>query len=238
VLVLAGRCAEAAPLYLEAAAAAPPNEAIELRRRAAEQYLVSGRIDEGVKLLRPVLSEVGLSYPPTPSRANMSIITRSTQLSLRGINFKPPARPRSPPSTCCAPTCACPPARASGSSTPSAATAFVLRGLLLALQAGEPRRVARALAQVGTMMISRGTVNAVSRGTTFIKEARKIADSLGDPGLLGLTDIIAGVAQITLGHWQHALDLLDAGVQLIHDRCAGAAWEVSSPRCRPTAPSS
>ncbi len=226
VLVLAGRCAEAAPLYLEAAAAAPPAEALELRRRAAEQYLVSGRIDEGVKHLRPVLSEVGLSYPPTPSRANMSIITRSTQLSLRGIGFRATDESAVPALDLLRTDVCLSAGKGLGFVDPVRGYSFFLRGLLLALQTGEPRRVARALAQVGTMMISRGTVNAVSRGTTFIKEARKIADSLADPYLLGLTDIIAGVAQITLGRWQHALDLLDAGVQMIHDRCAGAAWEV------------
>jgi serine/threonine protein kinase/tetratricopeptide (TPR) repeat protein len=226
VLVLAGRCAESAPLYLEAAAASPPAEALELRRRAAEQYLVSGRIDEGVKHLRPVLSEVGLSYPPTPSRANMSIITRSTQLSLRGIGFRVTNEADIPALDLLRTDVCLSAGKGLGFVDPVRGYSFFLRGLLLALQTGEPRRVARALAQVGTMMISRGTVNAVSRGTTFIKEARKIADSLADPYLLGLTDIISGVAQITLGKWQHALELLDAGVQLLHDRCAGAAWEV------------
>jgi serine/threonine protein kinase len=226
VLVLAGRSAEAAPLYLESALGAPPAESLELRRRAAEQYLVSGRIDEGVKILRPVLGEVGLSYPPTPSRANMSIITRSTQLSLRGIGFKPTPEDSVAPADLLRTDVCLSAGKGLGFVDPVRGYSFFLRGLLLALQTGEPRRIARALAQVGTMMISRGTVNAVSRGTTFIKEARKIADNLGDPYLLGLTDIISGVAQITLGRWQHSLDLLDAGVQLLHDRCAGAAWEV------------
>jgi tetratricopeptide (TPR) repeat protein len=225
VLVLAGRSAEAAPLYLEAASALPPAESLELRRRAAEQYLVSGRIDEGVKLLRPVLAEVGLSYPPTPSRANMSIITRSTQLSLRGIGFRATPETDIPAAELLRTDVCLSAGKGLGFVDPVRGYSFFLRGLLLALQAGDPRRVARGLALVGTMMISRGTVNAVSRGTTFIKEARKIADSLADPYLLGLTDIIAGVAEQSLGHWQHALELLDAGIQLIHDRCAGAAWE-------------
>ncbi|MBL9103339.1 MAG: protein kinase [Myxococcales bacterium] len=226
VLVLAGRSGEAAPLYLEAAVNMPSAESLELRRRAAEQYLVSGRIDDGVKHLRPVLTEVGLSYPPTPSRANMSIITRSTQLSLRGIGFKPTAEKDIAALDLLRTDVCLSAGKGLGFVDPVRGYSFFLRGLLLALQTGEPRRIARALAMVGSMMISRGTVNAVSRGTTFIKEARKTADALGDPYLLGLTDIISGVAQITLGHWKHALGLLDAGVQLLHDRCAGTAWEV------------
>jgi serine/threonine protein kinase len=227
VLVLAGRCGEAAPLYLEAAQNAAPTAALELRRQAAEQYLVSGRIDEGIKLLRPVLSEVGLSYPPSPSRANMSIITRSTQLSLRGINFRSTAEDAIAPAELLRTDVCLSAGKGLAFVDAVRGYSFVLRGLLLALQTGEPRRVARGLAQVGLMMVSRGSANAVSRGTTFIKEARKIADALGDHYLIALTDIIDGVAQVTRGRWQHALELLDAGVQLLHDRCAGVAWDIS-----------
>ena len=227
VLVLAGRCGEAAPLYLEAAAGEAPPLSVELRRRACEQLLVSGRIDDGVKLLRPVLTEVGLSYPPTPSRANMSIITRSTQLSLRGINFRS-AREADIPAPELLRTDVCLSAgKGLAFVDPVRGYSFALRGLLLALQTGEPRRVARGLALVGMMMISRGTSNAVSRGTTFIKEARKLADSLAEPYLIALTDIISGVAALTLGRWQHSLQLLEPGLLLLHERCAGAAWEVS-----------
>jgi len=227
VLVLAGRCGEAAPLYLEAAEGAAPAAALELRRQAAEQYLVSGRIDEGIKILRPVLGEVGLSYPPTPSRANMSIITRSTQLSLRGINFRSTGEDAIAPAELLRTDVCLSAGKGLAFVDPVRGYSFVLRGLLLALQAGEPRRVARGLAQVGMMMVSRGSANAVSRGTTFIKEARKIADALGDHYLIALTDIISGIAQVTLGHWQRSLERLDAGMQLLHDRCAGVAWDIS-----------
>jgi len=227
VLVLAGRCGEAAPLYLEAAQGIAPTAALELRRQAAEQYLVSGRIDEGIKILRPVLSEAGLSYPPSPSRANMSIITRSTQLSLRGINFRSTAEDAIVPGELLRTDVCLSAGKGLAFVDAVRGYSFVLRGLLLALQTGEPRRVARGLALVGLMMVSRGSANAVSRGTTFIKEARKIADNLGDHYLIALTDIIAGVAQITRGQWQLALELLDTGVQLLHDRCAGVAWDIS-----------
>jgi len=64
-LVHAGRCAEAAPIYLAAASDAIGLEAVELRRRAAEQLLVSGQIDEGIRVLGPVLET---SASPTRQR--------------------------------------------------------------------------------------------------------------------------------------------------------------------------
>ncbi len=227
VLVLAGRCGEAAPLFVKAAALASGGEALALRHKAAEQFLVSGRIDEGVKLLRPVLVEVGLSYPPSPSRANMSIITRSTQLSLRGINFRAVAAAEVSTTDLLRTDVCLSAGKGLAFVDPVRGHSFVLRGLLLALQAGEPHRVARGLALVGLMMTSRGSANSVTRGTTFIKEARKLADSLSDNYLIALTDILSGVAQVMRGSWAEALHLLDLGVQRMHEHCAGVAWEIS-----------
>src|SRR5262249_37219880 len=68
-LVNAGRGALAAPLYLEAAAGAAAAEAIDLRRRAAEQLLCSGHIEQGRAVLRTVLSSTGMGIGPTAPRA-------------------------------------------------------------------------------------------------------------------------------------------------------------------------
>jgi hypothetical protein len=67
-LVNAGRCAESAPLYLSAAAA-DPERAFQLKTRAAEQLLASGRIEDGLGVLKPLLADVGIRYPKTPLRA-------------------------------------------------------------------------------------------------------------------------------------------------------------------------
>ena len=61
----AGRGGEAADVYLAASEGAPTGEALELQRRAADQLLRTGRIEEGLPLLRAVLEKVGLRYPET-----------------------------------------------------------------------------------------------------------------------------------------------------------------------------
>src|SRR5262249_5308741 len=68
-LANAGRGADAADAYIEAAAHAPAREALDLRRTAAEHYLKSGRVERGVEVLRGVLAQVGLRYPESTEAA-------------------------------------------------------------------------------------------------------------------------------------------------------------------------
>ena len=58
-LANAGRPAEAAEAYLDAAAGAGHAQRVELQRRAAEQFLIGGHIDRGLDLIRSVLAGIG-----------------------------------------------------------------------------------------------------------------------------------------------------------------------------------
>ncbi len=224
-LAHAGRCADAAPLYEEMALEAPADEAVELRRAAAEQFLVSGHIDDGIRILRPLLAEVGLDYPKTPDHANAAIIRATTQLSLRGIGYQARERDSCRLEDLQRVDVCWSAGKGLGFVDPIRGYSFYLRSLLLALQLGTPGRIARSLASVGMVMMSRGTEHSITRGTSFIREAERIARERDDPYLLGFTDVIAGTASLTLGRWRAALERLDQGVQLLQDRCVGVAWE-------------
>ena len=87
-LASAGRGADAASAYLEAVAHSSVADALELRRRAAMQFLISGHIDEGLATLQSVLATVDMKLPRTPLRSLASLLWRRARLRLRRLNFR------------------------------------------------------------------------------------------------------------------------------------------------------
>ncbi len=173
-LASSGRGAEAAEAYLQAARDATAAETLELTRLASTQLLISGHVDEGLALLRTILGPLGLSMPATPQAALLSLIRHRALLRLRGLRFR--ARDETQVSAedltridlCWS--------AVAGLSVidPILGADFQTRGLLLALRAGEPFRIARALA-----------MEAAHRSTAgnSVRPPRRVADPVGrEPG--------------------------------------------------------
>ena len=89
VLGYDGRGSEAADAYLAAANATPADEvALDRRRLAAEQLLISGHIDRGIELIGKLLGTLGMELPATPRRALASLVMRRALLRARGLGFR------------------------------------------------------------------------------------------------------------------------------------------------------
>ncbi|MEZ4405877.1 MAG: AAA family ATPase [Polyangiales bacterium] len=76
-LTSAGRGGEAAQAFMEAAAALAQTRpadpmVMDLRRRAAERFVCSGRYVEGMRVMREVLDAAGVSLPSTPRGAALA----------------------------------------------------------------------------------------------------------------------------------------------------------------------
>ncbi len=223
----AGRGAEAAAAYMAAAPGAKAGEALELRRRAAEQLLISGRIDEGLAAIEEVLAAIGMRMPKTPRAAFLSLAYRRLRLRLRGTRFKErdstqvAAERLIAIDTCWSVTVGL------GLVDTFRGLDFGTRGLLLALDAGEPARVARALALEIAVSGTGGTKTAEAT-EEMVKQAMRLAKKIGDPRIEGLATMTSGMAAYLRGDFALARERLERGEHILRERCRGVTWELDT----------
>jgi eukaryotic-like serine/threonine-protein kinase len=222
-----GRGGEAAKAYLAAADGAKAGEALDLRRQAAEQLLISGRIDEGVAAIEQVLASIGMALPKTQQRAFLSLAWRRLRLKMRGIRFKErdstqvAAERLIAIDTCWSVTV--------GLSLVDTVRGldFGTRGLLLALDAGEPSRIARALAlEIGVS--STGGTRSETATEEIVRQAMRLAKKVGDPRIEGLAAVTSGIAAYLRGDMLLARERLERGEDLLRERCQGVTWELDT----------
>jgi hypothetical protein len=226
-LASAGRGAEAAREYLAACEGATVAEALELRRQAAMQFLISGHIDQGLETLRDVLAAVGLSLPGSPRRALISLLYHRARLRLRGTAF----RPRDTSEVSAAELTRIDVCWSAGIGLSNVdwirGADFQARGLLLALRTGEPYRVARALA-VEVVQTATAGRPAHRRTARLLDTAGTLARASGEPYALGMLDLAEGVSAYLEARWADALAACDRAEGVFRDRCTGVAWELDT----------
>jgi len=225
VLASAGRGMEAAKAFLEATEGANAAQALDLRRRAAEQLLCSGHIDEGIEAFSAVLAEVGMKAPATPRRALASLLLRRVQLRLRGLGFTRRDESQIAPEvltridTCWS--------VATGLSIvdPIRGADFQARHLLLALDAGEPYRIARALS-VEACFVSTQGAPARARTAALVGAAQDMARQTGHPHARGWAMSASSLAAYQTGEWAPARVAAEQARHLFREHCTGVAWEL------------
>ncbi len=229
-LINAGRGADGARAFLAAAArldAADPLDRGELRRRAAEQLLLTGHLDEGLALLRAELDAVGLPAPAGPRGALWSLGLRRAQVFVRGT--APRVRPDRPGAAELRQIDLCWTVAHGLSLIDTLAGAdFQSRHLLLALRAGEPYRLARALSlEASYLAVLRGSG---ARAERMLAAARAAAGRSGAPHAAALVEVARCVAAFFRGRYPEAVAAgTDAERQLV-ERCHGSAWELGIAR--------
>jgi eukaryotic-like serine/threonine-protein kinase len=225
-----GACFErAARAFLAAVPEAPRARALDLRRRASEQLLAAGHLDEGVVQLSGVLQDLGLEYPRTPGRATFAALQRLAGFAWRGIEPRPRTREASQEELLRIDAC-----YAAGKCL---VNSDAVRGVYLsvealrhALTAGEPTRLGCSLAVVGgSISVIEGPLLA-RLGRRMMNAAEGIANATGSPLVRGTMDV--GNSQVLLlrGSWRASLDHAMRGAQILSESCRGAAYECASAR--------
>ncbi len=222
-LANAGRPAESAAAYLEVAEVAEI-QALESQCRAAEQYLMGGHLEQGLDVARVVREAVGLKMAQGPRQALLSLLASRLKLRLRGLKFKERPESEIPVQdllridTCWA--------LANGLTLadPIQGSALQTRHLLLALRAGEPYRVARALAMEVGFMSSNGSLKLARE---LHQQATALARRVDSPHAIGLATMQKGLLAYFSGEWLDATGALDEAEAIFSDRCSSVVWETT-----------
>jgi hypothetical protein len=225
-LVNAGRPAEAAEGFLEIANDVSASKRLEFKRRAAEQLLMGGHIKEGLQVLEEVLSAAGFKLAAGPKQALLSYLWRRAFIRLRGLNFVERDATQIPEATLFHIDLCGAVAAGLGTVDLIRAADFQGRHLLLALRAGEPYRVARALAFEAARAASPGG-RARLRASKIAQQAEAVANKAGNPHAIGLSLWASGVVAYCVGHWKIAGELCERSAEILRERCTGVTWELN-----------
>jgi hypothetical protein len=221
-LANAGRGGEAAATYLAAATGADAATAVELRKRAALQLLLSGRVDEGLEAVRAVFRTAGMRIPTSPRRTLLALLFRRLQLRFRGLRFRE-RREADTPQQDLERTDLCWFGTIGTSMIePLMGAYFQTRGLLLALQAGEPNRIARALAMSAIHAATEGA-RSKQRTAHLLRAPLDLADRLPHPYVQGNALFARGLTAFFHEGWQAAHEFCDQSVAIFRNHCTDAA---------------
>ncbi len=226
-LANAGRGSRAARIYLEASELSQKAQALDLRRRAAEQLLRAGHYAEGLANMRTVVAEAGLSFPDSPRRAFTSLAYERTRLRLRGLTFRArvpdhiPAAERTRMNVCRSVV--------SGLSSldPLTASVFHARHLATALRCGDAYEAACAMATEVAFVSVQGekTRERTERVATAAQAlVQQVSSSAYPRGLLALS---RGIAAFHLGRWQECQNHIQRSEEILRTECVGASYEIT-----------
>ena len=224
-LANAGRPAEAAEAYLQATVGAGRAERVELQRRAAEQFLIGGHIDRGLDLIRSILEGLGINPRRSPRAALFSLMWQRAQLRWRGLRFvSRPVDQIDPDALLRVDTCW---SAASGLAMVDVigASDFSARHLLMALDLGEPYRIARGMA-IESAARSAGP-SARQLSVRLAQQSKALAQQSGNPHAIALSILAHGINAIMAGEWKRALSLSEQALAILRDQCAGLTWELT-----------
>jgi hypothetical protein len=226
-LVNVGRGAEAALLYLELARHASKDDALDLRRRAAFEYLRSGRIVEGTEVLRQVLAEAGLKLSSSSLRALPGLALGRMRAHLRGAAFTRRSESEIPKHVLHAVDVCWVAGVGLGMVDTFRAAELQTRGYLLALAAGEPYRVGRAMCLEAAILAVQGS-RARPRALRLVTLAETIARTEGHDDLVAWAEGARSFAEYQVGHFVEANRLARASLTTLRERCKGVSWEAAS----------
>jgi hypothetical protein len=226
-LANAGRGLEAARAFGDAARATPrAADQADLRRRAADQLLRNGHIDDGVEAMRAVLAPLGGGIATTPRRALVSLLYHRGRLALRGVKHS--MRSESAVDAELLHRVDVHWDVASGLNLVDIIRGvdFQTRCLILALEAGEPTRLSRCFAVEAVANHSEGRKGR-SRSPALFAHAETLARASGRRDVWAWLLLSRGIAAMQEGLFEQSLAQASEAERILLEECHGAYWQLA-----------
>jgi serine/threonine protein kinase len=226
-LANSGRGADSAATYQAAAVGAGPAEALDLNRRASEQLFRCGKLEEGLAALGTVMDAEELKLPSTGRWAIPALLVERAKLRVRGLGFERRHESELSPRLLSRLDTFWSASVGLGSSLYVASAAVQTRCLRLALDAGEPSRIARALAVEAAYTAAGGGATR-QRTAMLVAKAQSLALEVQQPYAIGVSCCVAAMALHLEGEFRQSLEMFERGEAIFRERCVGVAWELDS----------
>lgn len=103
------------------------------------------------------------------------------------------------------------------------ASDFSARHLLMALDTGEPSRIARAMAIESAAPAAYPTGRRFSE--RFVERSKAVAQSVGNPQSLAVSILADAIMAVQVGEWKKTSTLAEQALTILRDQCVGLTWE-------------
>jgi serine/threonine protein kinase len=225
-LANAGRPAEAAKEFLDAAKASGSQRSLALQQQAGAQLLTGGHIEEGLEVFRVVLETAGFKLANGPKRALLSLILRRLWIRLRGLEFTERPASSIPEADLARIDICWTVAAGLGVVDLIRGADFQSRHLLLALRSGEIYRVARAMAFEVVQTAARGGAKR-EQALELADRTERLAQRAANPHAIGLAIWARGLSSYLVGDWKKSAELCERAAEVLRDQCTGVTWELT-----------
>jgi tetratricopeptide (TPR) repeat protein len=222
----AGHGAQAARHYLAAAENRSGSQAIDLRRRASDQLLRAGYVEEGTEVLRATLGAVGIRLPKTSRGALMMTLLDLLRLRLRGIRYHERAESEISAEHLLRVDTYWSAGNALSMIDTRRGFALSMRHVIVALQTGEPHRVARGLLYWANRTAFSGGPG-VERAMRALRPVEELARELNYRYVTGYVTVLKGWIECFKGQWRTSIQLCDEAEAILREDCTGAYWEIA-----------
>lgn len=223
VLACSGRGDQAAEAYEHAATGAAAGEALDLQRLAAEQYILDGRIEEGMNLLDRVVRSAGMWVPESKFGVLCSLLVNRLRIAVGGLSYRERDAASIPSGTLLAIDVCQTAGHTLAPIDFVRAAEYHARALRQGLRAGEPHRVALVLGREAMDIAARGARYG-ARSQEIMAMAQTLADRLGDARLQADLAAYNGTRALLTGRWHEAADEFERALRIRLPGHAENAW--------------